>query len=436
MKALIHAAGPYTVDNVFVESTSVYTNKTYAGACRGFGVPQVSFASESQVDEVAKKVGMDRLELRIKNGLKAGDANATGQVYEQSVGLRETQEKIRVLPPLKKQNTERYLYGTGYSSILQGISNGAEGIDVVGGAVQVSQDGSVLVSIGLTELGQGSRTVYALIASEVLGVSLENITVRLVDTDGVHNSGPTVASRSTTVGGMAIKKAAEQVKDSLLSMAALMFEMEKEAIILKDDCAVLRDNDQARIPLREVATAAFWTGYPLMNLTFSKAPESSYDHDTHQGDIYIAYNYGTHRMDVQVDTYTGDVKVLRHVAAHDVGKVINPLGLEGQVEGASLMGLGFAHLEEVLYTNGIVQNPNFADYAVPSVKDRLPTETISVEDYNPTGPYGAKGIGEPPLAAAAAAFANGITDATGIQFRRLPITKEDIIAGLQGGYDD
>jgi CO/xanthine dehydrogenase Mo-binding subunit len=215
-----------------------------------------------------------------------------------------------------------------------------------------------------------------------------------------------------------------------------MFKTEKEAIILKDDCAVLRDNDQARIPLREVATAAFWTGYPLMNLTFSKAPESNYDHDTHQGDIYIAYNYGTHRMDVQVDTYTGDVKVLRHVAAHDVGKVINPLGLEGQVEGASLMGLGFAHLEEVLYTNGIVQNPNFADYAVPSVKDRLPTETISVEDYNPTGPYGAKGIGEPPLAAAAAAFANGITDATGIQFRRLPITKEDIIAGLQGGYDD
>jgi CO/xanthine dehydrogenase Mo-binding subunit len=448
MKALIHAAGPYHAPNVRVECTAVYTNKTYCGAFRGFGVPQVTFASESQIDELAARLDMDPLELRRRNALRAGQANATGQVFEQSVGILQTIERVserrdRLPPPGPGQSkaagsgdTEgRWLYGRGCACLLQGISNGAEGIDVVGASVQASQDGSVLVGVGLTDMGQGSRTVYAQIAAEVLGVSMERVTVHQVDTDSVHDSGPTVASRSTTVGGMAVYKAAVEVRSSLRKMASLMFKCEEQQIALQDNFAVRAaraDNPEARIPLREVATAAYWTGFPLMHLAFSRAPDAQFDHETHQGSIYIAYNYGTHLMDVRIDRATGTVQVLRHLAAHDLGKAINPQGVEGQVEGGSLIGFAMAHLERIEYEGGRIQNANFADYAVPSIKDRLPTETIIVEDPNPTGPYGAKGVGEPPVAGAAAAFANAVAAATGVRFIRLPIRREDILEALQG----
>ncbi len=447
MKALIHAAGPYRVPHVRVECTTVYTNKTYCGAFRGFGVPQVTFASESQMDELARELGLDPLELRRRNALRPGEGTATGQVFGQSVGIGQTIERIaeRSGPPPTGQAggggapragaragaaKGRYLYGRGVACLLQGISNGAEGIDVVGASVQVAQDGSALVGVGLTELGQGSRTVYAQVAAEALGVEYGRITVRQVDTDAVHDSGPTVASRSTTVGGLAVLKAAREVAGSLRSMAARMLRCPPETVRLAEGFAMVEGNPQARVPLSEVATAAYWTGLPLMHLAFSRAPDANFDHETHQGDIYIAYNFGTHLMDVEVDRWTGRVRVLRHLAAHDVGRVVNPLGLEGQVEGGSLMGFAMAHLEKIDTEGGRIRNANFADYAVPSILDRLPTETLFVEEPSPAGPFGAKGAGEPPVAGAAAAFANAVADATGRRFTRLPITRADIAAAL------
>jgi CO/xanthine dehydrogenase Mo-binding subunit len=434
VKALVHVGGPYRVPNLLVESTTLYTNKTYCGAFRGFGVPQATFASESNIDELALKLGMDPLALRRKNALRAGDANATGQVYPASVGLVQTIDAVdarRAVPLPPPPAGGRWLHGRGVACVLQGISNGAEGVDVVGASVQVSQDGSALVSVGLSELGQGSHTVFALVASEVLGIPLAKLTVRALDTDSVHDSGPTVASRSTTVGGQAVKMAATEVRKSLVAMAARMFKVEEPLVDLSDGFAVLSVDLNARIPLSDVATAAYWTGYPLMHLAFSKAPDASFDHETHQGSVYIAYNYGTHLFDVRVDTHTGAVEVLRHLACHDVGKVINPLGLEGQIEGGSLFGFGFAHMEEVLFRDGRIVNANFADYALPSIKDRLPTEAMAVEDPNPTGPFGAKGVGEPPVAGAAAAFANAVADATGIRFHRLPISRQQILLALK-----
>jgi CO/xanthine dehydrogenase Mo-binding subunit len=433
MKALIHAAGPYRVPHVRVECTTVYTNKTYCGAFRGFGVPQVTFASESQMDELARELSLDPLEVRRRNALRAGEGTATGQVFSESVGIGATIEAVAERAgarPERRAPGGRYLHGRGVACLLQGISNGAEGVDAVGASVQVAQDGSALVGVGLTEMGQGSRTVYAQVASEVLGVEIGRVTVRQVDTDAVHDSGPTVASRSTTVGGMAVLKAAREVAGSLRTMAGRMFKCPPEAVRLEGGFAVLEADPQARIALCEVATAAYWTGLPLMHLSFSRAPDANFDHETHQGDIYIAYNFGTHLMDVEVDRWTGRVRVLRHLAAHDVGRVVNPLGLEGQVEGGSLIGLAMAHLERVHTEGGRIRNANFADYAVPSILDRLPTETLVVEDPSPLGPFGAKGAGEPPVAGAAAAFANAVADATGLRFTRLPITRADIAAAL------
>jgi CO/xanthine dehydrogenase Mo-binding subunit len=433
VKSLVHGAGPYRIPNILVQSTAVYTNKTYSGACRGFGVPQVTFASESNMDELARELGMDPLELRKKNGLKAGDANATGQTYDRSVGLLETIAKIEARQnelPLPRDPDGRWLYGRGIACLLQGISNGAEGVDVVGASVQVSQDGSAIVSVGLADMGQGARTVCSQIVAEVLGIPMAKVSARQVDTDSVHDSGPTVASRNVTTGGKAVQMAATEVRKSLVSMAARMFKVDEALVDLHDDFAVLTVDANARIPLRDVATAAYWTGYPLMHLAFSKAPDAAFDHETHQGNVYIAYNFGTHLMDLRIDRRTGRVEVLRHLACHDVGKVVNPQGLEGQIEGGSLFGFGLAHMEEVLFRDGRIANANFADYALPSIKDRLPTEAMAVEDASPVGPFGAKGIGEPPVSGAAAAFANAVADATGIRFRRLPITRQDILLAL------
>jgi CO/xanthine dehydrogenase Mo-binding subunit len=234
---------------------------------------------------------------------------------------------------------------------------------------------------------------------------------------------------------MAVLRAATEVKNSLLQMAALMFKTEAENIVLKEGFAVLVFDDNARIPISDVATAAYWTGFPLMNMAFSKAPEADYDHDTHQGKIYIAYNFGTHVMRIRVEKSTGKVEVLKHLAVHDVGKVINPLGLTGQVEGASLIGFGLAHMEKIEHRDGVVTNPNFADYAVPTVMDRIPTEVISVEEYNSTGPFGAKGIGEPPVAGAAASFVNAVSAAVGTRFRKIPVTREDIFMAVREKTD-
>ncbi len=432
MKALIHAAGPYVIPHIYVESTAVYTNKTYTGAFRGFGVPQVTFASESQIQEAADKLEIGALEIRKLNALRIGTTTATSQLLENSAGMVETLEEVESNPLAEEgfREDNLYLYGTGYAGVIQGISNGAEGIDVVGASVQMGQDGSVLVGTGLSELGQGSRTVFAQIAAEVLGVPLEMVTSRLCDTDSVHDSGPTVASRGTTVGGISVMKAAGEVKKSLLKMASIMFKTEEKNIILKDGFAVLIFDDSARIPLADVATAAYWSGFPIMNTAFSRAPDSEYDHETHQGTIYIAFNFGTHRMDVRIEKATGKVVVLDHLAVHDVGKVINPMLMEGQVEGASLIGFGLGHMEKILYKDGIIENPNLADYSVPTIMDRIPTKVLSVEEYNPNGPYGAKGIGEPPVAGAAASFVNAVSQAVGVRFDKMPVTREDILKAI------
>ncbi|MEM3448577.1 MAG: molybdopterin cofactor-binding domain-containing protein [Nitrososphaerota archaeon] len=442
MKTLLHAAGPYRIPHLDITSTAVYTNKIYAGAMRGFGVPQVTYASESQIDEIAKALSLDRLEIRKKNALLPGDSNATGQIFTTSLGLMATIQAIEGKVDWKKaekearyESTPRYRRGVGIACMQQGISNGAEGIDITSASVQLIQDGSAVVNVGLSEMGQGSRTVYAQIAAEVLGLSLDRVSVRQVDTDLVHDSGVTVASRSTTTCGKAVELAALQVKESLLKMAGIMFQTEPEKILLKDNMALFKENPEAKIPISQVATAAYWSGFPLMHLSIYKAPESRYNHETHQGDIYIAYNYGTHFMKVEVDTWTGKVKVLKHLACHDIGRVINLLGAEGQVEGASLMGVGFAHLEELLVKNGIVINPNFSDYWIPTIQDRIPTEVIFVEDPNPNGPFGAKGIGEPPLAGAAAAFVNAVSDALEIPFRRLPLKPQAIVEALLKGEE-
>lgn len=433
VKALAHSAGPYDVPNVRARVRVAYTNKTYAGACRGFGVPQVTFAAERQMDELARELGMDRMELRLKNAVRVGSSTAFGQVLRAGVGLEETIRQAAAVAGWKERRAGtgsggRVRRGIGMACMMQGVSNGAEGVDAVGAFCQLAPDGSVLVGCGLADMGQGANTVFAQIASQILGVPLERVRVRAVDTDHTPDSGPTVASRATTMGGRAVAMAAEKARDKVVEMAASMLEVAPADLDLRDGMVVVKDAPDRAVPLAQVVNALYWTGQPINFEAWSKAPDARFDEQTHQGDIYVEFGYGTHVMEVEVDTETGKVTILRHVAAHDVGKAINRQAVEGQIEGGSLMGIGLGLLEEIKYDErGNLLNPNFTDYLVPTSADAPDTEPVIVEDPGAWGPFGAKGVGEFPVSAAAAALANAVSDALGVPVRQLPVSPEYVL---------
>ena len=342
---------------------------------------------------------MDPLALRAKNALVAGDANATGQAYPGPWGSWQTIDAVEDPAPRARRALPaadgRYLYGRGVACLLQGISNGAEGVDVVGASVQVSQDGSALVGVGLADMGQGARTVCAQIASEVLGISAREDhgpagrhrqRARL----GPHGRLP--QHHRGRQGGEDGRGGGEEVPRR--HGGADVQGRGIRSSTSRDDFAVLTVDANARIPLRDVATAAYWTGLPphaprlLEGTRRGLRPRDPPGRRLHRLQLRHAPLRRAGRQRTR-----GRCEVLRHLACHDVGKVINPPGLEGQVEGGSLFGFGLAHLEEVLFRDGRIVNANFADYALPSIKDRLPTEAMAVEDPNPTGPFGAKGVG-------------------------------------------
>ena len=438
VKALAHSAGPYDIPNVRSRVTTVYTNKTYAGACRGFGVPQVTFASERQIDELATRLGMDPMEIRLKNGVQVGSATATGQVLRTGVGLRETIRQAAAAGEWESRQARscregKVRRGTGMACMMQGVSNGAEGVDAVAASCQLNADGSVTIGCGMVDMGQGTNTAFAQVAAEILGIPLERVRVRGIDTDHTPDSGPTVASRGTTMGGRAVVMAATAAREKVLEMAARMLEVTPGDLDMREGMVVVKDAPEKALPLAQVVNAMYWTGQPINFEAWSKAPDARFDEHTHQGDFYVAFGYGTHVIDVEVDTETGQITILRHVAAHDVGKAINPRAVEGQIEGASLMGIGLGMLEELSYNeDGVMLNPNFTDYMIATAADSPDTQPIIVEDPGDWGPFGAKGVGEFPVSAAAAALANAVSDALGVPVQRLPVTPEYVLELLAG----
>jgi len=437
-RSTVQATGPYEVPAVKTDILAAFTNNTYTGAMRGFGAPQAVFANESLMDEIALELGIDPVDVRRLNGYRQGSVTATGhKLDEHTVSLMEVidrateaagwREKRQRLPLENRGKT--IVRGIGMACSFRGCSLGAEGVDATGAIVSVQTDGSVIVSTGLAENGQGLRTIFSQIAAEELGVDIGRIVFLPCDTSGVPDGGPTVASRSTIMGGNAVRDAARKARRALEDAVAQELGVSSEEIEAGfEEFSAIGDRT-LRVGFDQ-AVAMAWNQARLMaSFGWHQAPKVNWDEHVGQGKAYFTYVYGCQVAEVAVDTATGQVRVERLTAAHDVGRAVNPQAVQGQFYGGMAMGLGYGLLEEVELKKGATRTKNFDQYLIPTAMDVPEMIPIVVENHDPYGAYGAKTIGEPTCEITAAAIANAVAHAVGCRVRELPLDMERVLLG-------
>jgi len=319
--------------------------------------------------------------------------------------------------------------GAGVGCMWYGIGN-TGAANPAGAFLDFLEDGTVIVLTGCADIGQGSSTVLAQIAAEELGVNLEDVYVVAGDTGVSPDAGATSASRQTYISGNAVRLAARQAKEVLLLEAAGWLGAGKEELCLASGC-LWRGGEPTGVTVRELLVGCRAKGLLTLGSGWFNPPTTGMNEDG-QGVPYATYSYATQVAEVEVDTETGRVRVLRLVAAHDVGRAVNPQAVEGQIEGGCVMGIGYALAEEVRVEEGRIINPRYAEYVLPMSLDAPEVYPLIVEEPEPTGPFGAKGVGEPALIPTAPAVANAVANALGVRFYDLPITLEKIVAILEG----
>jgi len=429
--ATVTANGPYKVDNLKVDTKAVATNNPFTSAFRGFGAAQAAVAYEQQMDEVAKALGMDPLEFRRVNYLETGDRNALGQEIESAVWLEE--EATRALAALgeKEGDDGPVKVGRGFATTMQSYGRIMWFHDTSRSWVGIEQDGTVVVRCGAPDLGAGQANSLCQIAAEVLGVPLEDVTVYNSDSALTPLAGTTTATRQLFMSGNATLKAARMVREVLVERAAQHFGVAPEAVDLAERVAFVKDDPDRTLPLSDLAKMCAADGMKLQHLALFTAPfTDQLDPDDLQGDLFPDFTFSAHAVEVAVDTGTGEITVLKSVGCHDVGRAINPTAVEGQIQGGSAQGIGWALMEEVQVDEGVTQTPSFSEYLIPTAKDLPRTEAIILESGTGVGPFGAKGIGEPSLTPAAPAVANAVADAIGVRVYDLPITPEKVLEAL------
>ncbi len=429
----------YRVPNIRFRATCVYTNNTYAQAMRGYGTPQVTFAIESNLDELAEKAGIDPYEMRLRNANQAGDVTPQG-FRPATCGHRACLEEVarRLDWPAARARPKsrgRKARGVGMACLMH-VGGGAKiyKSDGCGTMIKMDDQGRVDVFSGSMDIGQGLDTVLRQIVAETLGIPVAHVNVVVGDTDvcpwdvGVH------ASRSTFVAGNSAQAAARTVRDQILAFAEEVLEAPKEILSLRDGQVVCSEDASKNTPLDKILRKAHFasSGNTMFMAAEFFEPKTDLLAGDFKGNFSASYAWGCHGVEVEVDTETGHVEILRYVAAHDVGRAINPMLLKGQIYGAGLMGVGYALTEEMIYEEGRLRNPNFRDYKILTAADTIPVEPVLVETDDPAGPYGAKGIGEPGLVPTAPAIANAIYDAVGVRLHSLPMKPEAVLAAILG----
>jgi xanthine dehydrogenase molybdenum-binding subunit len=420
----------YRVPNVRYEAKCVYTNNTYAQAMRGYGNPQATFAIESTMDMLAEKAGIDPIEFRRINANKPGDVSTQG-LRITTCGLEECMDAVKEKLEWEKPKGARE--GVGLASLIH-VGGGARVYksDGCGTIIKMNDFGKIDLFTGATDMGQGSDTVIAQIVAEELGLQIEDIHVIHTDTDVCPWDVGSHASRTTFVAGNAALGAAKKIKARLLELGAKQLEAPLEKLTLRDRHIQHQDDSERRIEIGKLLRKAHFShgGQMLMAEYFYDPANENMGKDF-RGNMSMTYTFGTHGVKVKVDEETGKVRILNYVAAHDVGKAINPMLLEGQIYGGVMMGLGYALTEQVILEKGENMNPNFRDYKILTAKDVVPIEAPVLETYDKDGPFGAKGIGEPGCVPTAPAIANAIYDAVGVRIKDLPITPERVLAAIR-----
>jgi CO/xanthine dehydrogenase Mo-binding subunit len=425
------STGPYDVPNVKADSICVYTNHPVGGPYRGFGMSEIHFAIEQNLDIVAHKIGMDPAEFRRKNALKDGSATVTGQVLE-NVGLIQCLDKVTedIEWDKREKMVSKIKYrGKGIACMYKAPSMpnnvGSSAI------VKINEDGTVNLLVTAMDLGQGSDTVLTQIAAEVLTIPISRISIMTGDTDCTPYEWQTVASRTTYCCGNSVKRAAEDAKNQMLRLASLKFDISEESLELKDGQIISKIYPDKKVKIANLAmglTMPDGSGIhgPIIGRGAFIPPDvKDTDKETGQGDKPVAYwTFGVQTAEVEVDIETGEVKVLKIAAAYDVGKAINPELVCTQIEGGIVQGLGSALFEEMKIKKGKVLNPSFVDYKIPTAGD-VPEIKISIIE-NPE-----RGIAEPCMVPTAPAIANAVFDAIGCRINSLPITAEKVLKAIK-----
>jgi CO/xanthine dehydrogenase Mo-binding subunit len=429
--ATIMAPGPYRIDHLRVDSIAVATNQPFTSAFRGFGGPQACIAYEQQMDEIAKALNMDPLELRRINYLKTGDTNATGQVIESATWSEESASHALEALGEKSPDQGPLKVGWGFASYFQSYGRITWLHDTSRAWVGLELDGTVVIRCGTPDLGAGQVNSICQITAEILGVPLDKITVYSTDSAVTPLAGTSTATRQLYMSGNAVAKAASEVRNVLLQRAQKHFEVELEEIDLAESSVFVCSKPEECMSLAELAAVCAAEGLPLANLAQFNAPFSEgIDPETGQGQVFPDFTFGAQAVEVAVDIETGEVSVLKAVACHDVGRAINPAAVEGQIAGGSNQGMGYALMENFIVEQGRIMTPSLSEYMIPTSVDFPPTKVIILESGSGVGPFGAKGIGEPALTPAPAAIANAIADAIGIRIHELPLTAERVLAAM------
>lgn len=439
-RSSVQAAGPYAIPNVHIDVKAIYTNNSYTSAMRGFGSPQVVYANESLMDEIAEYLNISPVEIREINALRQGDTSVTGQVFDQhTVSAREVLKKAAASAEFMAKRKHYhvlneqggvYRYGIGLALSYRGCSIGAEGVDTSTALIQVNEDGSVNLSTSVSENGQGLQTTMSLIAAEAFGIALSDIHFSEPPTSVIGDGGSTAATRGTMVGGGAILDAAEKIKRRILSVVGETIGATRlEDTRWQDGFIINKQDDSQRIAFNDAVNKTKWASVSLTEYGWFVPPPIHWDEEKGCGSPYFTWVYGCLVAEVRVNISTGKTDLLHVTAAHDVGHVINPVGFEGQVCGGVAQGFGYALLEDFNIEHGQVKSENFDSYLLPTIKDIPAITVIGVENPDKAGPLGAKGIGEPATELAAAAINNAVSFALGTRFNKLPLTLEQVILG-------
>jgi CO/xanthine dehydrogenase Mo-binding subunit len=429
--ATVMASGPYRVDNLRVDSMAVATNQSFTSAFRGFGGPQVCVAYEQQMDEIAKALQVDPLDVRQINYLRTGDRNATGQAIESAVWLEEAATHALAALGDKTSDDGPIKIGWGLASYFQSYGRITWLHDTSRAWVGVELDGTVVVRCGAPDLGAGQVNSLCQITAEILGVPLDQVTAYSTDSAVTPLAGTSTATRQLYMSGNAVAKAATAVRDVLLDRAQKHFEEELDNLDLADGRVFVKSDPDQFLTLEELVQVCAAEGLPLSNLALFTAPfGEGIDPETGQGQVFPDFTFGAQAVEVAVDTETGEITVLKTVACHDVGRAINPAAVEGQIAGGSSQGMGYALMEEFIIEQGRIKTPSLTEYLIPTAADFPPTKVIILESGSGVGPFGAKGIGEPALTPAPAAVANAVADAIGVRIHSLPITPEKVLEAL------
>lgn len=438
-RTVFYGGGPYVIPASKAVAHSVYTNHPYGCAFRGLGAPQAHFAIECQMDMLADKLGLDPLELRLRNIVHEGDRIHNGQVMlgERGVGLEECLLKVADAIDWKNKENHGDEYkkrGKGIACFMYGIGTGSspDGAHCV---VQAQMDGSLNVAVSQSELGQGLLVALRQIAAEAMGISYDKVYIDYADSSSSLESGATVSSRSTTHIGNAIIDGCNKLRERFIQHAAdNIFKTGKQSVDIQDNMVFIKGKPETAIPLGKVIKNAFSAQVPLA-VVGSWFPPRVFPSKDGTHDQMHAFSFGACGVEIEVDVTTGEIDILRCVLACDVGRAINPSTVEGQMEGGMAQGIGWSIMEEHFMNKGKMKNTSFHEFLIPTAVDLPQLETIIVEHPNALGPFGAKGVGEPPTVPIAPAIRNAFHDATGIFVNTIPLTPVRVMEALQKKED-